>query len=500
MKKNRNALISVNDKKGLGRLCNVLVSFNIGLISTGSTAKEIKRLGFKCKTVYSLTKFHEILDGRVKTLHPKIHASILFNRKEKSHIKKFDSLNFPTIDFLFVNLYPFEKIAKTNSTDTKCIELIDIGGPALLRSAAKNYDSVTSICKIIYYKEFINNISTNNGITSLDFRKKMAAKVFDLTSKYDKNIFNWLNKKNKYSKNFVKLKYGENPNQNSSYYFSDNKNNLLDSKLNGKEIGYNNILDLDAGINCINEFKEPTCVIIKHTNPCSVASCETISKSFKKALDANPISAFGGVVIFNKIIDNKLAETLNKNFFELIAAKDFTKDAINILSKKKRLILIKTKKLKINNWDETKFVIGGILKQEKNNIKINIRDFKLVSQYAASSKKLNDLIFAYKVCKHVKSNAIVLVKNKITIGIGAGQMSRLDSTKISLKKINKKTNNFVVASDAFFPFTDSLKLLEKKGCKSIIQPKGSINDNKLIDYANKKKLSLYFTNYRLFKH
>ena len=501
------ALISVYEKKKILNICKILNKFNIGIISTGLTSKIIKKGGYNCKTISSLTKFKEILDGRVKTLHPKIYASILYNRKKKSHIKTFNKLNIPKIDFIIINLYPFKNIIKNSSIFEDCIEMIDIGGSTLLRSAAKNYEYITVISSINDYNIFIKNLKTNNGSTTLKFRELMAKKVFKMTADYDHSIANWMIRKDFKSSKInnnksIKLKYGENPNQKSKYILNTKTNSLFKEKIQGKEIGYNNILDLDAGLNCIEEFNEPTCVIIKHNNPCGVASNKSINISFKNAHKGDKISAFGGIVIFNRIVNKNLALDLYNNFFEIIAAKKFTKSALEIFKNKSKLILIKKKKIRINKKAEIRRVIGGHLLQKKNLINISKKNLSCVSKKKISTKKIEDLIFAYKVSKHVKSNAIVLVKDKKTIGIGAGQMSRIDATKLALSKINKihKKNNFVAASDAFFPFVDSIKKLHNNKCSAIIQPSGSINDEKIIKFANKKKLSVYFTNYRVFKH
>ena len=501
------ALISVFDKTDLSYICQTLDRFNIGLISTGSTAKTIKKAGFKCKLVSDLTKFKEILDGRVKTLHPKIHASILHDRKNKYHIHTFKELNFPIIDFVIVNLYPFEKLIQITNNISNCIEMIDIGGPALLRSAAKNYKSITTISSINDYGAFVKNILSNQGKTTLSFRKRMAQKIFETTAAYDSSIASWFaHKKQSVFKisnlNSASLRYGENPNQKSKYYFKSKINFIDKAKLRGKELSYNNILDLDAGLNCINEFTEPTCVIIKHNNPCGVASGSTIHKAVIKAIEADPISAFGGIVTLNRMLNKRTAEVLNNKFFQLIAAENFNVKSVQILQNKKNLILINKKKLSLNKKDDIKSVLGGYLVQEKNTIKIKKSNLRCVSNIKTNTKKIDDLLFALKVCKHVKSNAIVLVNQKQTIGIGAGQMSRLDSTKLALDKAGKirKDAGYVAASDAFFPFPDNLKLLINKNCNAIAQPLGSINDEKIIKFAKSKQFPLYSFKYRLFKH
>ena len=501
------ALISVYDKKGIEEICKTFLKFNINIISTSSTSKHIISLGYKCKSVSSFTKFKEILDGRVKTLHPKLHAALLFDRKNKRHIKTFKSLNFPVIDFIIVNLYPFEKFINLNKNKKKCIEMIDIGGLALLRSAAKNYKSVTVISNTNDYTNLINILKNNRGKTTLNFRKEMAQKVFQTTANYDIIIAGWLNQKNKKLLNLnnfkkITLRYGENPHQKSYFKYNKNKKNIFENIIQGKKFSYNNFLDVDSAINLLNEFDEPTCVIIKHNNPCGAASGKNINEAFNKALKSDPISAFGGIVAVNRSINDHLAKTLKSNFFEIVIAKSFPKKSRDIFTKKKQLILIETRNMLNYDKQEIKSINGGYLIQEKNNIKLGKNHIKSVSKNKASKKILDDLIFCFKVCKHVKSNAIVIAKNKQTIGIGAGQMSRIDSTKLALIKASKKNklNGFVAASDAFFPFTDGIKLLFNNNCKAIIQPQGSINDSKIIDFANKKRLPLYFSKYRLFKH
>ena len=492
------ALISVFDKTKLKYLCQNLKKHNVEFISTGSTCDKIKGLGFKCKEVSNLTKVSEMLDGRIKTLNHKVHASLLFKRDSLAHIKSFKKLNFPIIDYVIVNLYPFKKTLNSKLDKKKIIEMIDIGGPALLRSAAKNFESVTTICDVNDYKKLIDNLNKNNGITSIKFRKQMAATIYKHTSDYDYLISKWLKEKPDSKK--INLKYGENPNQ-KSYFLSEKNKTLFDYKVNGKNLGYNNILDINEGLNCLNEFKEPTCVIIKHNNPCGVSSSNNINKSFLNAYNADSKSAFGGVVLINRKINKNLSEILHKYFFEIIVAPSFDKSSLKILKSKKKLILIESKKLKLNKTN-FKSVISGLIYQKPDYQKISKGLMDHVSNKKISKLIMDDLIFAFKVSKHVKSNAIVLAKNKQTVGIGAGQMSRIDSTKIALMKLNKSFSEkkFVCASDAFFPFTDSIKLLKKNNCIAIVQPNGSKNDSKIIDYANKNKIALFFSKKRVFKH
>ncbi len=496
-----NALISVYDKSHLTKICAVLSKYNIGIISTGETAKKITSLGYKCREISKITKFKEILEGRVKTLHPKIYSSLLFKRDKLEHVQMFEKLNFPKIDFVIANFYPFSKISKGDKIQK--IEMIDIGGPSMIRSASKNFNFVTTICSQKYYSSFISELEKNNGKTSLKFREKMAKENFKITSEYDLSIHKWFNDKNykTATSNKIKIKYGENPNQ-KAFFIKNTKNNIFDNQINGKEISYNNILDISEGLACLYEFSEPTCVIIKHNNPCGVASSKSIRKAYLKAYESDPMSAFGGVVLFNKKIDPKLAKIINKKFTEVIVAPEINKKTLNVLNLKKNLIIIDSKNLKQNKNILFKSVNSGLLLQEQNLTKIIKSKLKKMSSCAAPIKIIDDLIFALKVSKHVKSNSVVLAKNKQTLGIGAGQMSRLDSTKFAIMKYRDRFKNkkCVCASDAFFPFTDSLKLLNKNNCVAIAQPEGSKNDPKIIDYANKNKIPLFFIKNRLFKH
>ena len=494
----RFALISVFDKTNLNFLCDLFKKYKIGIISSGSTSKKIKSLGYDCFEISKLTKFNEVLDGRVKTLHPNIYISLLHNRNNHEHKKTFKITNFPKIDFVIVNLYPFSEYIK--SKNYNAIEMIDIGGPTLLRAAAKNFESVTPISSPSDYTLLKDNIEKNSGITDLNFRKKMASKIFKAISKYDQNIHNWFIK-NKERKD-IKLKYGENPHQKATLKVK-NTYNLSNYKIQGKDISYNNILDIDSGLDFLNEFKEPTTVIIKHNNACGIASSSTIKKSFIRALNSDKKSAFGGVVLLNKRLESELAKILKKKFFEVIVSPGFTSEAVKILSLKKNLILINSNKLPKKQKEIIRSVRMGNLIQENDNLKLSKKHFKIVSKNKKlTEKEYEDVLFAFKVVKHIKSNAIVLVKNKQTIGIGAGQMNRYDATRLSILKYkeNFSLKNIVCASDAFFPFVDSIKLLKKNNCKCIVVPSGSINDNKVIDFVDKSKLKLIFSSVRAFKH
>ena len=499
------AIISLSNKENIGYLCSVLKKNNIYMIASGKTSQEIKKMGYLCNQLSDYTQNKEILDGRIKTLNSSLYASILYNRNNATHKKEIARLKFPNIEFVIVNFYPFKKKYLSSNIKKNLVDLIDIGGPTLLRSAAKNYKYITAISDIDDYEILEKELKKNNSKTTLKFRKLMAAKVFEKTSTYDNYIANWMSSKKNNAfifdkDNKKKLRYGENHHQKSFVYTQSADENYFDCMIQGKILGYNNILDIDSALNCIKDFGKYTCVIIKHNNPCGISSNINKYKSFLMARKTDPISAFGGVVIFNFVVDEKLAKMIVKNFFEIVIALNFTQKAINILRKREKLILIKSKNIKMGNNVEIKSINSGYLVQEINRIKITKKNLSCVSGVKVNDKRIEDLIFGFMVCKHVKSNAIVLIKNKSTVGIGAGQMSRIDATKIALNKKDKKIKNFIAASDAFFPFIDNVDLLYKNNCKGIIQPSGSINDSKIIKFCSDKKIPLYFTSYRFFKH
>ncbi len=491
------ALISVYNKNNLYYLCNNLKKYNYSFISTGSTCARIKKIGFRCIEVKKITSSKEILDGRVKTLDSKLYASILHLRDNIRHLKEFTDLQVPRIDLVVVNLYPFSDFIKNNSNEKNIIEMIDIGGPSLIRASSKNFKYLTTISSIVDYKDLVDNLKKNNGVTNINFRKRMAAKAFEITSKYDQDISVWFSKKIK--EKTTKLRYGENPNQKATIL--NNSNSIFKYQLNGKNISYNNIIDVDSGYNCLREFSDPTCVVVKHTNPCGVASAKNITNAFDKAINCDEKSSFGGIVLLNRKIDIKLANKISKKFYEVIVSPKFEKTALKLLKNKKNLILLEIKSLnKVNN--NFRSTIFGKLNQNTDTTLINKKFIKLASLRKSTKNSIEDLIFSIKVIKHLKSNAIVLSKNKQTVGIGVGQSNRNDALKNALKnmKLNFGKIRFVCASDGFFPFTDSLSLLKKNDCVSIAQPSGSINDKKIINYVNKYNISLYLIKNRLFKH
>ena len=511
LKKIKRAIISVSDKSNLKNILPILKKFNVKIISSGGSFKKIRSMKYNCIDVSNYTGFPEMLDGRLKTLHPKIHAGILNIRKNKKHKKDLEKQNFLDIDLVIVDLYPFEKQLKEKIKFQKLIEYIDIGGSALIRAAAKNFNDVTVISNIADYSQLAKELKINKGSTSIKFRKFMSAKAFGLTAYYDSVVSNWFNnqlsikfpeKKTVHGKLLENLRYGENPHQQGSLY--ETTDNLGLEKLHGKDLSYNNYNDIYSALSILESLKKNEgIVIIKHANPCGVSTEKDQIKSFKNALICDPISAFGGVVAINSTISRKLALELNKNFFDIIMSRGFKKDALKILKKRKSVRIIDCGQYKSTNNKHYLFLENSFLAQDSNNLLLNNR-LKIVSKKKPSKDQLKSLKFAFNICRFVKSNAIVLVQNKSTIGIGSGQPSRLDSCKIACNKaiefLPEKVTQSVAASDAFFPFADGVEQLIEVGVKAIIQPGGSINDKKVIEAANKAKIIMAFTGTRHFKH
>ena len=508
-KKIKRAIISVSDKSNLKIILSTLKKFKIEIISSGGTFKKIKSMKYNCVDVSNYTGFSEVLDGRVKTLHPKIHAGILNIRKDLTHRRDLKKHNIPDIDLVIVDLYPFEKQLEEKSK--KLIEFIDIGGPTLIRAAAKNFNDVTVISNINDYFHLARELKINKGSTSIKFRKFMSAKAFSITAYYDSVVSNWLNnqlnikfpeKKTVHGKLIERLKYGENPHQQGGLYKTTA--NLGIEKIYGKELSYNNYSDIYSALSILSTFKKKEgTVIIKHTNPCGVSAEKNQIKSFKDALSCDPISSFGGVVAINSIVTKKLALELNKIFFEVIISRGFKKDAFKVLKKRKNIRLINCNKFNLINKKHYLFLGNAFLSQDSNSAFLNNK-LKIVTRKKPSTSQLNSLKFAFNICKFVKSNAIVLANGKSTIGIGAGQPSRLDSCKIASQKalqfVPEKITNSVAASDAFFPFSDGIEALAEVGIEAIIQPGGSINDKQVIEAANNAGLVMAFTGIRHFKH
>ena len=511
MGKIKKALISVSDKSNLKPLLQVLQKNKVELISSGGTFKIIKKLKFKCVEVSDFTGFNEILDGRVKTLHPKIHAGILNKRKNKSHLKDLKNNKFENIDLVVVNFYQFEKTLEQTKNHNKIIENIDIGGPTLVRAAAKNYNDVTVITSTNQYSELINELKKNSGRTSLNFRKRMSRSAFAETAYYDALISNYFNKisnisfpqkKIIYGSLVEKLRYGENPHQESAIY--SKSQNLEINKIHGKKLSYNNYNDIFAALNISKTLPKNTgTVIIKHANPCGVSIIKNKIESYKNALKCDPISAFGGIVACNFRINKKIALELNKIFLEVIIGNGFEKDALKILKSKKNVRLIDATQFNLNEILKFNSMNNSILLQSEDKNIFSKSNFKIVSKRKPNKSLYDNLIFAFHVCRYVKSNAIVLASNKSTMGIGSGQPSRLDSCQIAINKMNKffkEKNEIVAASDAFFPFVDGIEKLVQSGISAVIQPAGSVRDKEIIKYANATDTVLVFSKTRHFRH
>ena len=510
----RNALISVSDKEHLALLLKILKKFNINIICSGGTYASIKKLGYKCTELSEYTGFKEMLDGRVKTLHPKIHAGILHDRRNKKHQSEMTKQNFPAIDLIVVNFYPFQKVVTSTSNSKNIIENIDIGGPTMVRAAAKNFNNVTIITSKNDYSYLIKEIEKNKGATTLKFRELMSSKAFGLTAYYDAMIANWFNnklniefpeRKTIFGKKLQQLRYGENPHQKSSIYVSDYHDQTLGfNQLHGKELSYNNYNDMFASLEILESIKKNGTVIIKHANPSGVSENKNPLISFKNAFASDPISAFGGVIACNFRITKKIATEINKNFSEVILAKGFNKESLIILKKKKNLRIIDITGFKLKNLTSLKAFDGSFLIQNKDKIIFDKKKLKFVTKLKPNKKDLPEIEFAFNVCKYVKSNAIILCNNFSTIGVGAGQPSRLDSCRIATQKAKKfqssKIKNSIAASDAFFPFADGITTLIKAGVKTIIQPGGSIRDQEVINAADKAKIKMIFTGIRHFNH
>ena len=511
----KNALISVSNKENLVSLLKTLKKFNINIISSGGTFASIRKLGYQCTELSKYTDFKEMLDGRVKTLHPKIHAGILHDRQNKKHKSEMSKQNFPAIDLIVVNFYPFQKIVLSSKNPKQIIENIDIGGPTMVRAAAKNFNNVTIITNKNDYESLIKELENLKGKTSLKFREFMSSKAFGLTAYYDAMIANWFNKKLKiefperktiFGRKLQRLRYGENPHQQSSIYVNDyNDKHLKFDQIHGKELSYNNYNDMFASLEILNSLKKNSgTVIIKHANPCGVSENKVPLISFKNAYASDPISAFGGVITCNYRINKRVALEINKNFLEVILAKGFDKDALNILKRKKNLRIIDISKFNLKDLSSIKTFDGSFLVQSKDNIVLDKKKLKCVTKLKPTKKELAEVEFTFNICKYVKSNAIVLCNNFSTIGIGAGQPSRLDSCKIAVQKAKQfqssKIKNSIAASDAFFPFADGINALIKAGVKTIVQPGGSIRDQEVINAANKAKIKMIFTGIRHFNH
>lgn len=499
------ALISVFHKDGLQPIVEKLNQLNVTIYSTGGTEKFIKDLGIEVIPVEEVTSYPSILGGRVKTLHPKVFGGILNRQDHEGDVAEMQEYEIPQLDLVIVDLYPFEKTVASGASEQDIVEKIDIGGISLIRAAAKNFKDTFTVSSMEQYEDFLNIISKNNGSTTLEQRKKFAAKSFNISSHYDTAIFNYFNQEEvvyKASEQKSKvLRYGENPHQ-KGYFFGNLE--AMFNKLHGKELSYNNLLDVDAAVNLMEEFKEeaPTFAILKHNNACGFAQRETIKQAYLDALAGDPVSAFGGILITNTTLDAATASEIHNLFCEVVIAPAYSTEALEILKGKKNRIILIQKDVALPK-QLVRTSLNGLLVQDKDFITDNLDDLTYATNKKPSSTEINDLLFASKLCKNTKSNTIVLVKNKQLLASGTGQTSRVDA----LNQAIEKARNFkfdltgaVMASDAFFPFPDCVEIAHKAGIKSVIQPGGSIKDQLSIDYCNANNLSMVMTGTRHFKH
>lgn len=508
------ALISVSDKKGVIAFAEGLIENGIEIISTGGTKKVLDEAGIPTISIEEVTDFPEMMDGRVKTLHPKIHGGLLGRRDLASHMEAMAASQMTPIDFVCVNLYPFkETIMKSGVTEEEAIENIDIGGPSMLRSAAKNHQFVTAVVDPADYPVVLSELKELGG-TSLATRKKLAAKVFRHTAAYDALIAQYLTgqvaerEPEKLTLTFDRkqdLRYGENSHQKAAFYetaLPESYSIAQAQQLHGKELSFNNIRDADAALRIMREYQEPTVVALKHMNPCGIGSASTIFAAWNAAYEADPVSIFGGIIVLNREVDLPTAEAMHKLFLEIIIAPSFTPESLEVLKTKKniRLLTVDFTVKDSTYTEETVSVLGGLLVQDEDVAMEEKQDWQVVTDRKPTEKELAAMAFAWRAVKHVKSNAIVLANEHQTVGIGAGQMNRVGSVKIAIEQAGSKTKDAVLASDAYFPMDDSVEYAAKHGIKAIIQPGGSIKDKASIDMANKYGVAMVFTGVRHFRH
>jgi len=501
----KSALISVFSKDGLEPIVRKLHEQNVTFYSTGGTEDFIKNLGIPVVPVEDVTSYPSILGGRVKTLHPKIFGGILNRQDHEGDVQQMEEYNIPQIDLVIVDLYPFEKTVASGASEADIIEKIDIGGISLIRAAAKNFKDTVIVASVDQYSSLLDLITEQNGATTLENRKLFATKAFHVSSHYDTAIFNYFNTDDTIFKQSIAdgqvLRYGENPHQ-KGFFFGDF--DAMFTKLHGKELSYNNLLDVDAAVNLILEFKneDPTFAILKHNNACGLATRSTMQDAYLTALAGDPTSAFGGVLIANGNIDEATASEINKLFCEVVIAPSYDEKAITILEEKKNRIILVQNEVELPQR-QVRTCLNGILVQDKNNITDNKEHLKTVTNTTPSEQEIEDLIFASKVCKNTKSNTIVFAKNKTLIASGTGQTSRVDALKQAVEKAHTfgfDLNGAVMASDAFFPFPDCVELAHNAGITAVIQPGGSIKDELSINYCNENKVAMVFTGTRHFKH
>ncbi len=503
-KRIKTALVSVYHKDNLDTIIRKLHAEGVQFISTGGTQAFIESLGIPCQAVESLTTYPSILGGRVKTLHPKIFGGILGRRDVPQDIAQMDQYQIPEIDLVIVDLYPFEDTVASGAEEQAIIEKIDIGGISLIRAAAKNFKDVVIVASKAQYEPFLNQLNEAGAQTTLETRKWFAKEAFAVSSHYDSAIFNYFDGDSasalRYTANNAKmLRYGENPHQKGIFYgdFDD-----MFEKLQGKEISYNNLLDIDAAVNLISDFDDVTFAILKHNNACGVASRPSVLDAWRDALAGDPVSAFGGVLITNAVIDKATAEEINKIFFEVIIAPDYDTDALEVLTQKKNRIILVQKNTKLPA-KQIRSVLNGVLVQDKDMKTETEEDMKTVTTKAPSPSEISDMIFANKIVKHSKSNSIVLAKNGQLCASGVGQTSRVDALKQAIEKAHSfefDLNGAVMASDAFFPFPDCVEIAKNAGVTAVVQPGGSIKDQESVDYCNQNGVAMVMTGFRHFKH
>lgn len=504
MKKIQTALISVYYKDRLDEIVHKLDALGVKIYSTGGTYDFIRSLQVPAETVESLTGYPGILGGRVKTLHPKVFGGILGRPELPSDLSDLNAYGIPTFDLVIVDLYPFTETLEKTTVYDEIIEKIDIGGISLIRAAAKNLDHVLVVPSSAYYDELIGLLNEKEAYSSLSDRQHFAAAAFSVSSAYDTAIFNWMNQgKHAAFRQSIDesraLRYGENPHQQAFFY---GKLDDIFEQLHGKELSYNNLLDLDAGLALMSEFEETTFAILKHNNACGIASRENLTDAYKAALAGDPVSAFGGVLVSNRIIDENTAAVMNDLFFEIVVAPDFEKNALDLLRSRKNRVILRQRAFSFPT-KQFRSILNGALEQDRDRQTEQLDNFSPVTLTQAGDEALNDMVFANKIVKHTRSNAIVLAKNKQLLGSGIGQTSRVDALKQAIAKAHEfgfDLQGAVMASDAFFPFADSVEIAGKAGVKAVVQPGGSVRDQDSIDYCNQHGISMVFTGTRHFKH
>jgi len=500
----KRALISVSDKTGIIDFARTLKQFDVEIISTGGTAKALRAAGIDVRDISDVTGFPEMMDGRVKTLHPRVHGGLLALRDNPDHVAAMQQNGMEPIDMVVVNLYPFaETIAREGVTREEAIEQIDIGGPAMIRSAAKNARDVAVVTSSAQYANVINEFNQHHGSLSLETRGRLAQEAFQQTARYDSTISSYLGGTGQFLflDKSTDLRYGENPHQQAALYLTGDRGGVANAELlSGKEMSFNNYVDADAAWQLVCDFESTTCAIIKHTNPAGVGQGETVAVAYQKALATDPISAFGGIVAVNRPIDADAANEITKIFTEVVIAPGYDEAALEILRTKKNLRVLRMETVEPAKSPEYKQISGGMLVQTRDTHQLHASDLKVVTTRQPSEDEIRALLFAWTVCKHTKSNAIVYARDGQTVGVGAGQMSRVDSVRIGAMRAQLPVEGSVLASDAFFPFRDGLDEAARNGITAVIQPGGSVRDDEVIAAANQHGLAMVFTGVRHFKH